>query len=37
MNFGQFGLTNSIVSGVESVDFRIMSILYIILYVGTSI
>ena len=29
MNFSQFGLTNSIVSGVESVDLRIMSILHI--------
>ena len=30
MNFNQFGLTNSIDSGVESVDLRIMSILHII-------
>ena len=29
MTFSQFGLTNSIVSGVESVDLRVMSILHI--------
>ena len=37
MNFNQFGMTNSIVSGVEDVEVRIMSILHSQLHVGICI
>ena len=37
MNFNQVGMTNSIVSGVEDVEGRIMSICIVIVHVGSSI